>query len=358
MANRYVDLRLPAATASAIPNGGTIPTSQTQSAVDLDQLFDLFDQQTRHSLSGVVRGFSTLYGGRSRELSRAYLYLNPSLAASTRLFDELTRDDPLLERFVVASSKLVTDVASRRDDLAGLVSNLAATTGAIAKQKQDLADALSRLPAFMRRANTTFENLRHTLDDLTPLVNESKPVARRLRPFLAELRPLTHDARPTLRDLSRLIRDPATHNDLINLTQSTVPVRDIAVGPVQANGQQRPGAFPASTQALTTSTPETAFARPYLPDVTSWFHSFSHSGPYDALGGFARAGTFTNAFALVNGVLQPVPPNLKPQEFQSVATLGQRNRCPGSMERNPGDNSTPYHPPGYPCDPTQVPPGP
>jgi len=358
VANRYVDLRLPSATAPAIPNGGTISTAQTTSAVDLDQLFDLFDQQTRHSLSGVVRGFSTLYGSRGADLSRAYLYLNPTLAASTRLFDELTYDDPLLTRFVVATSKLVTDVASRRNDLAGLVSNLASATGAIASQKQALADAISHLPPFMRRANTTFENLRHTLDDLRPLVDESKPVARRLRPFLAELRPLTRDARPTLRDLSRLIRDPATGNDLIKLTQSTVPVRDFAIGPVQANGAQRPGAFPASTAALTTSTPELAFGRPYLPDVTSWFNSFSHSGTYDALGGFARAATFTNAFALVNGALQPVPPNLKPQEFLSVATLGQRNRCPGSIERNPGDNSTPYHPPGFPCDPTQVPPGP
>jgi phospholipid/cholesterol/gamma-HCH transport system substrate-binding protein len=358
VANRYVDLRLPPATAHAIRNGGTIPATSTASAVDLDQLFNLFDQRTRRSLSGVIRGFSTLYGGRSVDLSRAYLYLNPSLAATTRLFDELNHDTPLFERFVVASSKLVTDLASRRGDLSGLVANLATTTGAIARQKQDLADAIAQLPAFMRRANTTFVNLRHTLGDLTPLVNESKPVARRLQPFIDELRPLTHDARPTLRNLARLIRDPRTHQDLITLTQTTVPLRDIAVGPVQANGKQRPGAFPASTDALNGATPETAFGRPYLPDVTSWFNSFSHSGPYDALGGLARAAPFTNAFALVNGMLQPVPPNLRPQEFLSVATLGQRNRCPGSIERNPGDNSTPYHPPGFPCDPTQVPPGP
>jgi phospholipid/cholesterol/gamma-HCH transport system substrate-binding protein len=358
VANRYVDLRLPPATAPAIPSGATIPTSQTNSAVDLDQLFNLFNERTVKSLSGVIRGFSTLYGARSADLARAYLYLNPSLAASTRLFSELTMDNPLLVRFLVASSKLVTDIASRHNDLSGLVDHLSITFGAIAQQRAALANAIARLPAFMRRANSTFVNLRATLDDLTPLVNESKPVARKLLPFVRELRPLTRDARPTLRDLSLLIRNPKTHQDLITLTQSTVPVRDIGVGPVQANGAQRLGALPASTAALNSATPEVAFGRPYLPDVTQWFNAFSHTGVYDALGGVARVAAFTNAFALVNGALQPVPPNLRPSEFLSVATLGQRNRCPGSSERNPGDNSTPYHPPGFPCDPTQIPPGP
>ena len=100
----------------------------------------------------------------------------------------------------------------------------------------------------MRRADTTFVNLRATLDDLQPLVDESKPVAKKLRPFLAELRPLARDARPTLRDLSALVRSPGASNDLIELTKSSVPLRNAAVGPTKRDGKQRDGAFPASTQ--------------------------------------------------------------------------------------------------------------
>ena len=79
---------------------------------------------------------------------------------------------------------------------------------AIGNQQRRAGEAIERLPEFMRRANTTFVNLRATLDDLDPLVEESKPVAKKLRPFLAELRPLARDARPTLRDLSRLVKRP------------------------------------------------------------------------------------------------------------------------------------------------------
>ena len=150
----------------------------------------------------MFKGSDKQYEGQGQAMNEGLLYLNPSLSASSKLFNELNRDTPLLERFVVASSKLVTDVADRRDDLAGLVDNLATTTTAIGSEQAALADAIGQLPPFMRRANTTFLNLRAALDDLDPLVEESKPVAKKLRPFMAELRPLARDARPTLRATS------------------------------------------------------------------------------------------------------------------------------------------------------------
>src|SRR5205085_6560378 len=116
------------------------------------------------------------------------------------------------------------DLAAKRDDVAGLVRNFNQTFGAIGSQKQALARAISLLPPFMRRANTTFVNLRATLNDLKPLVDESKPVAPKLRRFMAELRPLTQDARPTLRDLTRLIRLKGSDNDLIEATRTLVPL--------------------------------------------------------------------------------------------------------------------------------------
>jgi phospholipid/cholesterol/gamma-HCH transport system substrate-binding protein len=350
VANRYVDLKLAPDDAPELEEGAAIPASSTTSTVDLDQIFNTFDRKTRDALGGVVRGFADQYRGRGEEANKGWLYLNPSLAASSRLFRELDRDTPLLERFIVSSSKLVTDLAERRDDLAGVVRNLDTTFGAIGRRKTELARSLQLLPQFMRRANTTFVNLRATIDDLEPLVEESKPVTPKLRRLLAELRPLTRDARPTLRDLSKLIRRRGADNDLIEATQSLVPVRDIAVRNVQRNGREREGALPASTKALQTSTPELGFARPYAVDLTGWFDDFSHSGVYDALGGESRAAPHVNAFVVADGLLQPVPENLRDDVFRAVAATNQRNRCPGAA-----DYGTAFRPtPDYNCDPTHV----
>src|SRR3954469_22398730 len=186
VANRYVNLDLGPNSNPKLPDGSTIPSAKTTSTVDLDELFNTFDPKTRRTLSGVIRGFGKQYQGNAEQANEGWLYLNPSLAASSRFFSELDRDTPLLERFIVANSKLVTDLAVKRDDIAGLIRNFNTTFGAIGREKESLARAISLLPPFMRRANTTFVNLRATLDDLKPLVDESKPVTPKLRRFLAE----------------------------------------------------------------------------------------------------------------------------------------------------------------------------
>src|SRR5215211_1014564 len=363
VANRYIDLRMAPQGGADIPDGGVIEQDGTTTAVDLDQLFNTFDPRTREALAGVIKGSAAQYKDEGERFNEGIAYLNPSLAASSRLFRELNRDTPLLQRFIVSSSQLVTDLADRRDDLAGLVDALATTTTAIGNQKQALAESIGRLPDFERRANTTFVNLRAALDDLDPLVEESKPVAKKLRPFLAELRPLARDARPTLNDLSAIVRRRGRANDLIELTKLQVPLRNVTTRKFQANGKQRDGAFKASQDALKGNTPEFAFFRPYTPDLLGWFDDFSHSGVYDALGAVSRVGVHANAFALAGsggaGQFELIPPELRGPALEATLERRQNNRCPGGGEHRADDHSSPYKPtPDYPCDASQVLPGP
>jgi hypothetical protein len=96
-----------------------------------------------------------------------------------------------------------------------------------------------------------------------------------------------------------------------------------------------------------------AFFRPYSADFTGWLDDFSHSGAYDANGSFSRSATSVNAFASANGVLAPIPPELRDELFARTVRTGQNNRCPGSVERG-----TVWKPsPDFNCDETQVPPG-
>lgn len=358
---RYVELLPPPTTSGpreTIPDAGVIPASQTTAAIDLDQFFNLFDPKTRQGLRRVYRGFAEFYGGQGAHQSAAYRYLNPSLVGSQRLFRELSDDTPVLERFLVETSRLVGDLASRRDSLAALVDDLATTLRALAREETDLSRSVDRLAPFMRRANTTLANLRTTLDDVDPLVREATPVAPKLRRVLAQLRPFAAEAVPTVRDLSAVVRRRGRHNDLVELARAIPPFRDQAIGPVRRNGRDRPGSFPTGAESLRGQTPSLAFFRPYTVDFTGWIDDFSHSGIYDANGSASRNALTVNAYQVVGSQLQPVPPELRQELFRLVARTGQNRRCPGSIERDPGDGSTPYVPsPDFPCDPTQVPPG-
>jgi len=359
--NRYVDLQIPADSPSgpraAIPENGVIPASDTTSAVDLDQLFALFDDDTKQGLQDVIRGSARQYAGEGEQARAGWRYLSPSFIAARRLFDELNRDTALFERFLVASSRLVTDVADRDNDLSALVDRLADTTGAIAAEEGSLSRAIAELPPFMRRANSTFVNLREALDDVDPLLDESRPVTPKLRAVLAELRPFAIAAKPVVTDLSKTIRRTGKDNDLIELGHATLPFRDLAIGPVTRNGKERPGSFVTSQKSLAGSRPHFAFLRPYSVDLTGWFDDFSHSGIYDANGSASRNALTVNAFALTNGVLQPIPQALREELFRQTAVIGQRDRCPGSAERPAPDGANPYVPDGLACDRTQIPPG-
>ncbi len=373
VASRYVDLRLGSATGAPIPNNGVIPTRYTASEVDLDQLLDTLDAPTRASLQNVIRGSASQYAAEGKKMQAAWQYLNPAVASSSMLFREINRDTSKFKNFIVKSSHLVTDISTRRSDLAGLVQHLSTTTQALASQNTALGESIQRLPGFMALADTTFVNLRTALNEVTPLVNVSKPVAPKLQALLEQLKPLAEDSLPTVRALSHIISRPGPANDLIELNQLSVPLSGVTCGSgsgssscdgtVNADGKQRLGAFPESVISLNDSTPELSVARPYAVDLTGWFEGYTHPGVIDANGGTSRVAPVVGLTSIDNGLTSAIPAGLAGflQTFtgtnspsgKAPVTTGQGDRCPGSQERG----AVWYPETGFPCNPSEVPTG-
>ena len=205
------------------------------------------------------------------------------------------------------------------------------------------------LPTTLRRANTTFVNLRATLDDLDVLVAEAKPATKDLAPFLRELRPLVAASRPTIRDLRTAVRRPGPDNDLVEATRK-MPALQRAATPAFRDGRQ----------ALVRAQPVLEFARPYTPDFIGWVRGFGQGASnYDANGHFARIQPIFNAFQFADnpagGLLTPVPPA---DRMDGVET-GVIRRCPGASIQRPADGSAPFTDGGgLDCDPSLVLPGP
>jgi phospholipid/cholesterol/gamma-HCH transport system substrate-binding protein len=203
------------------------------------------------------------------------------------------------------------------------------------------------LPTTLRRANSTFVNLRATLDDLDVLVDESKPATKDLAPFLRALRPLVHDARPTIRDLSRLINSPGADNDLID-ANTLLPRLQRVASP----------AFTSGRQALEKLQPVLEFARPYTPDLVGWLRDFGQgAAAYDANGHYARIQPMFNAFQFSDNRggrrAQRDPARAALRALQT----GALKRCPGAASQPAADGSSPFVDTSD-CERGQVPPGP
>ncbi len=351
IANRYVALSPGPDASRTLPDNAQLDTASTTTAVDLDQLVNTLDPDAREDLQGVIAGFKTQFEGKADKANASAKYFNPLLSSARRLVNETTEDEQALTEFLVSSSRTVTAIAERRDDLANLVGNANQTTGAIAAENRALSEALALLPTTLRRGNSTFVNLRSTLDDLDPLVEESKPATKDLAPFLRELRPLLRDAEPTIADLSSLVRKPGADNDLVEATRKLPGFQRVASP-----------AFSSGTGALKKGQPVLEFARPYMPELTGWFRDFGiGAANYDANGHYARIQPIFNAFQveeLPAGPAQLVPLPVA-QRLDGLQT-GMLKRCPGAASQPAEDGSSPYRDSAgnLDCDPTQVVAGP
>lgn len=301
IANRYVSLTFPnnrPGRRATIADGGQITADSTTTQVDLDEVFNTLDAPTRRSLEQVIERTGIAVGGRGDDIRRGLHYLDPALSTTGRFFDETSRDTPTLRAALHNSATLMTTLGERQAQLAGLIGDLSTTTRALGSQKAALAESIGRFPPVLRRANTTFVDLRAALDDVDPLVNATKPLLPKLRPVFAQTRGLAADARPTLRDLRTALHRPGSHNDLIELLADTPRLADIAVKTrsrsVSPGGRPTSvgrvaGAFPETAKAFRAATPVIALGRPYTTDFLGWLDDFSTTGGfYDALGASTR----------------------------------------------------------------------
>jgi phospholipid/cholesterol/gamma-HCH transport system substrate-binding protein len=340
--SRYISLKPGPNNANQIDDGGRIGADSTTSPVDIDVLFNTLDKKTRGGLRDFIRGTGQQYDTKGTEAAQSIKYFAPFLDSTSRLTQELALDQQVFARFLKDGADTVSAIAERRGDLTDLVSNTNSAMRAIGDESTSLQRALEILPDTLRKANTTFVNLRNTLDDLDKLVNVSKPNTKELAPFFRELRPVVQDARPTIADLNELIRAPGPNNDLIELTSKQPRLAQLTAS-----------IFPRAIRALNASDPVIEYARGYTPDLVSWITKFGESAAYyDANGHYARVMPVLSPTTLdrTNNQLVGVAPSDHLNGFQS----GSRPTCPGGATQPAPDGSSPW--PFRGCDPTSGPP--
>jgi phospholipid/cholesterol/gamma-HCH transport system substrate-binding protein len=350
IANRYLSLHPGPNNAAEIPEGGIVDVDEVTNAVDLDQLFNTLDPKTRKGLQGTLQGLGGWYANQSQNLQQTFEYLAPSLGNLSRVMEELGRDQKTFERLVVNGAKAMGAIASRRDDLAELVTNGTGFARALGQENEALDQTLAALPAALEQGSETFVNLTAALDDLDRLTDASKPQVKGLAPFLRRFANLFATMRPTFEDFRRLVNEPGRYNDSTDLFRVAPELERIS----RESSKN-------SVASLKKGQDEVEFFRPYAPDIAAWITHFSQvPAYYDANGHYARVLPIFNAFRYDEATNELTA--LTPGERASVVNKRGVRFCPGGATQPSSDGSNPSTDDGKldatDCDPSQRPVGP
>lgn len=212
--------------AGRLPDGGTIPISQTLPDVNLDEILSSLDADTRDYLLLLLNDGAQGLGSeaKGRDLARAIRRIEPTARYSRQINEQLETRRQNIAR-VVHNFSLLTDALGQKDtQLADFVQNSNAVFSTLAGQDASLRGILNRLPGTLKTTRTTLgkvktmaDQLGPTLDDLQPAARALGPSLRQTRPFLRqstpviknEIRPFTRAALPTVRELRPAMRDLA-----------------------------------------------------------------------------------------------------------------------------------------------------
>lgn len=343
VANRYISISPGPNNKPALSDGATLPASATKPVTDLDQLFNTLNPKTRKGLSQFIQGTAEQYAGAGRQLGESTEYFGPFLSASDHFFSELVRDQPVLTKFLIETSKAVTTIGARGPQLSSLIEHANQTFTAIGDEQSNFATGLRELPVALKAGNKTFGELPETFAALKTLVDASKPTTKPLTALFSKLQGLVTTATPAVKNFNSAFSRPGANNDLTDI---------VRILPVLY--KQLTTASPAVVQGEKESVPITAFFGPYSPDLVGTLRTFGQAGAYyDANGGYARVSPVFPAFAL--GEKDELKPAAATAALANLKS-GELRRCPGAATQPAADGSSPFVDGELlTCDPTEHP---
>jgi phospholipid/cholesterol/gamma-HCH transport system substrate-binding protein len=222
--------------AGKLPDGGTIPISQTLPDVNLDEILAELDSDTREYLRLLLSDGGQGLKNNGRKLGQDIRRIEPTALYSRELNAALATRRANISRVVHNFSLLTSELGRRDTQLAGFIENNNAVFASLASQDGNLKQILRQLPGTLNitktnlaKAQTLASTLGPTLQHLRPGARALGPSLQEMRPFLREstpvikneLRPFSRAALPTVRQLR-----PAL-NDLAKVTPSLSRVFDV-----------------------------------------------------------------------------------------------------------------------------------
>jgi phospholipid/cholesterol/gamma-HCH transport system substrate-binding protein len=196
----YVDITSRGTPSAGRLSGGTIlPSSDTSSPVEVGEVLDIFQPNTRAYLSGLLNQLAAGLGGSGgANLRASFEAIAPFLVNADKMTAALAARRADLAELVHNFGSLSHELATRDTQLQGFVDHANTVLGSLARTNGPFAATLQQLPGTLTNMTSAFSKLRTAEGTLDPALRSLGPVADAMPAGLTALGNFSQNAAPAL----------------------------------------------------------------------------------------------------------------------------------------------------------------
>jgi virulence factor Mce-like protein len=163
-----------------IPQGATIPASQSREPVEIQDLFNIFDKRTRAAIQQNTNEFGDGYAGRGAGLNNTIHVLRPLTEKAVPVLRNLASPQTALGQLTIALDKAAQEVSPVAETQASLFRELAIFFTAYASASPSLERAIEGGPTAARQAIYSLPHQRRFFEATTEFFRRLRPSAKLL----------------------------------------------------------------------------------------------------------------------------------------------------------------------------------
>jgi ABC-type transporter Mla subunit MlaD len=247
---RRLDLYPGPASGPVLAGNAVIPASDTEPAVDVDQVLNTFTPDVRSHLRHYVGAMDAGFSGHTQQLGAGVHAAAGGVQGTGDLMSDLASDTYALHQVVTNADHLTSTLSARSQGVQDLVTVAATTFSTFAQNTSGTQASISELPGTLQQAHSTLQRVDASVNRLNRLMVGLAPGARRLRPLAAQAQPALAQLRDTV---------PAAVAT-VNTATSAAPHITSLMNAATPFMQDAPGVFGDLA-------PMVACIRPYAPEL-------------------------------------------------------------------------------------------
>jgi phospholipid/cholesterol/gamma-HCH transport system substrate-binding protein len=239
----FVELDPGTAPSPVAKPGYTIPRTQTDPEVNLDEILAGLDADTRQYLDLLVNGAGVGLQNRGGELAQVLERFEPTHQDLARVSEAVAVRGRNLQQLVDSLRRLNDALVARQGQISQLVDSSSNVFGALASEDGNISRAVADLPGTLDQTTATLAKVQTFAEELGPTATKLLPAAQALpaansalaalakpsapiiqnqiRPFVIAARPVVRNLRPASIHLSaatpNLIKTFGVLNNFVNL---------------------------------------------------------------------------------------------------------------------------------------------